>query len=265
MNCDIIGDVHGQHDKLAALLQTLGYRETMHAWRHPERTAIFVGDLIDHGPRQVDTLKLVRGMVDAGAAMAILGDHEFDAIAWATPDPERPHKRLRRHDQAGSRERHRAFLDEVAGKPLHREIVAWFKTLPLWLDLCGIRVVHARWCDDHMTALRPLLGKDGAITDELLVHANRNDNPAHAAIEALCRGREVDSPDAAPRRWWEEAEANADSGLPVFFGHYRLAARPAPMAAKLACVDYGAADGGPLVAYRWEGEPELRDTHFIWT
>ena len=69
MNYDVIGDVHGQYDKLVALLRTLGYRETMRAWRHPDRTAVFVGDFIDRGPKQVETLKLVRGMVDTGAAM----------------------------------------------------------------------------------------------------------------------------------------------------------------------------------------------------
>jgi hypothetical protein len=37
------------------------------------------------------------------------------------------------------------------------------------------------------------------------------------------------------------------------------------MTPQVACVDYSAGDGGPLVAYRWDGEPALRATHFIWT
>ncbi len=72
MNYDVIGDIHGQHDRLVALLRTLGYQETMRAWRHPDRTAIFVGDFIDRGPQQVATVKLVRAMTDTGAAKAIL-------------------------------------------------------------------------------------------------------------------------------------------------------------------------------------------------
>jgi len=64
VNYDIIGDIHGQYDKLTALLKTPGYHETLRAWRHPDRTAIFIGDLIDRGPKQVETLKLVRGKVD---------------------------------------------------------------------------------------------------------------------------------------------------------------------------------------------------------
>jgi hypothetical protein len=275
MNYDVIGDIHGQHDKLVALLRTLGYQETMRAWRHPDRTAIFVGDFIDRGPQQVATVKLVRGMTDTGAAKAIMGNHEFNAIAWATRDPEHPGKRLRRHDRPGNRRQHQAFLAEVEGTPLHAEIIDWFKTLPLWLDLGGIRVVHACWSDACMDQLQPHLGYGATLTDELIVGANRKGHWAFDAVETLCKGPEVDLPGGksftdrdgkrrtkARVRWWEKPETRSAS--PVFFGHYCLNVRPAPMSPKLACVDYSAGEGGNLVAYRWEGEPELRKTHFFW-
>ena len=86
MAYDIIGDIHGQADKLEALLRTLGYRDTAGAWRHAERQAIFVGDFIDRGPAQVRSVDIVRRMVDAGAALAVMGNHELNAIAWHTPD-----------------------------------------------------------------------------------------------------------------------------------------------------------------------------------
>ncbi len=47
---DVIGDVHGEFNKLVELLGHLGYQDRAGAYRHPERTAIFVGDLIDRGP-----------------------------------------------------------------------------------------------------------------------------------------------------------------------------------------------------------------------
>lgn len=85
---DIIGDVHGCCDELEELLGALGYRETepVHdeagrpgkAYRHPEgRTAVFLGDLVDRGPRIVDTLKLVRNMVRAGTAFCVPGNHDM--------------------------------------------------------------------------------------------------------------------------------------------------------------------------------------------
>ena len=71
MRFDVIGDIHGEFDKLTSLLGVLGYSETAGVWRHPQRTAVFVGDLIDRGPQQLETVGLVRGMVEAGAARCI--------------------------------------------------------------------------------------------------------------------------------------------------------------------------------------------------
>ena len=79
MPIDIIGDVHGQFDKLVGLLSYMGYRETAGTWRHPSRSAVFVGDIIDRGPKQLATIDLVRGMVEAGSAQCVLGNHEFNA------------------------------------------------------------------------------------------------------------------------------------------------------------------------------------------
>jgi hypothetical protein len=78
---DVIGDIHGQFDKLVELLLHLGYSESQGVYRHPSRTAIFVGDLIDRRPKQVETVDLVRGMVEAGSALCVMGNHEFNAIA----------------------------------------------------------------------------------------------------------------------------------------------------------------------------------------
>ena len=87
---DIIGDVHGEGQKLVGLLDRLGYVKTKGVYRHPDRQVIFVGDLIDRGKQHVDALKIVRRMQEAGAAQVIMGNHEFNAIAYATEDPAYP-------------------------------------------------------------------------------------------------------------------------------------------------------------------------------
>ncbi len=87
---DIIGDVHGCADKLEGLLGKLGFEERAGVYRHPERQAIFVGDLIDRGPQQVETLNLVHAMVETGSAKVVMGNHEFNAISYATLNPEVP-------------------------------------------------------------------------------------------------------------------------------------------------------------------------------
>jgi polynucleotide kinase-phosphatase len=80
---DIIGDVHGCRPELELLLERLGYRldrddegRPVHA-EHPDgRMALFVGDLVDRGPDTPGVLRLVMGMVAAGTAMCVAGNHE---------------------------------------------------------------------------------------------------------------------------------------------------------------------------------------------
>jgi protein phosphatase len=76
---DVIGDVHGCCDELHELLQTLGYAtDDTGTWRHPHgRKAVFVGDLVDRGPRIVDTLKTVMSMARADSALCVPGNHDM--------------------------------------------------------------------------------------------------------------------------------------------------------------------------------------------
>lgn len=75
---DIIGDVHGCFDELTELLETLGYGLGANgAYRHAGgRRAVFVGDLCDRGPKNAAVLRLVMGMVRAGTAFCVPGNHD---------------------------------------------------------------------------------------------------------------------------------------------------------------------------------------------
>ncbi|MFD5393807.1 polynucleotide kinase-phosphatase [Streptomyces sp. NPDC127097] len=80
---DIIGDIHGCRSELETLLGKLGYALVRDALgrpvdaAHPEgRTAVFVGDLVDRGPDSPGVLRLVMGMVGAGHALCVPGNHE---------------------------------------------------------------------------------------------------------------------------------------------------------------------------------------------
>lgn len=87
---DIIGDIHGCCDELEQLLEQLGYQQVVvdgndywgHSYyRHPEgRRAVFVGDLVDRGPRIVDTLCLVRNMVQFSGAICVPGNHDMKLL-----------------------------------------------------------------------------------------------------------------------------------------------------------------------------------------
>ncbi len=51
---------------------------------------------------------------------------------------------------------------------------------------------------------------------------------------------------------------------PTFFGHYWLTGAPVLQSDRAVCVDYSAGNGGALVAYRFDGEPDLSLRHFTW-
>jgi protein phosphatase len=75
---DLIGDVHGCFDELTQLLSQLGYVLPQEGLcHHPEgRKAVFVGDLVDRGPRTPDVLRLVMKMIGAGHALCVCGNHD---------------------------------------------------------------------------------------------------------------------------------------------------------------------------------------------
>ena len=86
---DLIGDVHGCTDELEELLRVLGYVCTIAnpddrslsggpVYAHPDgRIAVFVGDLVDRGPRVLDAVRIVRNMVVAGSALCVPGNHDM--------------------------------------------------------------------------------------------------------------------------------------------------------------------------------------------
>jgi hypothetical protein len=63
-----------------------------------------------------------------------------------------------------------------------------------------------------------------------------------------------------PAAW----RAQPYEGPPVLFGHYWFTGRPEVISPRFACVDYSVANGGPLVAYRWDGESELFSGKLTW-
>jgi hypothetical protein len=225
MGYDIIGDIHGQADKLEALLTRMGYRNTAGCWKHADRQAIFVGDFIDRGTDQMRTVNLARRMVEEGAALTIMGNHEFNAIAWHTSNAG---EYLRPHQSPNdkNRKQHAAFLAEVEhDASLHQEIIDWFFTLPLWLDLPELRVVHACWHEPFMEYLGPRLIKGRSLSLQLMIEATdesvEKDNAKASvfkAVEALTKGIEAPLPDGhffldkdgirrknVRVRWWDEA------------------------------------------------------------
>lgn len=306
MEYDVIGDVHGHAAALESLLEELGYEHRAGAYRHsnPDRTAIFVGDLIDRGPEQIKAVDIPRRMRDAGTAAIVMGNHEHNAIGFATPDPSRPGHSLRIRGTK-NREQHRVFLDQVGeDSSLHLELVEWMATLPMFLELDGIRVVHACWHPEQIEILARSADANGVLGLSALRSSFEKGTELRNAAEIVLKGLEIDLPegmsfndaqghrrDKSRLRWWDEtagtfaAAAVMEEGMdnlpdialpaasrvsdpsmkPVFFGHYWMKGTPQVLSPRKTCVDFSIAKDGVLCAYTWRGESELDPGNLTWT
>lgn len=300
---DIIGDIHGYADKLQALLANLGYENRSGLWVPPAgRQAIFLGDLIDRGPEQVKVVDIVRRMQAAGYAQCILGNHEFNALGYATPVPGESNAFARPHTPSKVAQ-HADFLRQVGeGSALHLDMLSWFRTLKPALDLGGLRVVHAWWHPPYVELVNDALG-DGIMDAAFVLEAFDKSTALYAAMEGLTKGQEIRLPKGhsfedhtgekrkkVRTRWWlRDATCYSEVSIvpedqehgvpvhpldesfvrgeapdkPIFVGHYWFKGRPAVQTDKVAVLDWSAAGDGPVVAYRWDGESVLSNEKFV--
>jgi hypothetical protein len=265
---DIIGDIHGYADHLEQLLKKLGYSKHHNGYyHHPERTALFVGDYIDRGEKSKEVIDIVRSMQLNNAAIALMGNHEYNALCFHTRGQDgeylREHtvKNISQHCMTMS-----SFKDDIYLK----DALEWIQTLPLFIETDSFRAVHACWDAHHIDFLKQSQSGNQLAKGDLELSA-KNETPLYEAIECILKGRELKLPDDIsfkdkdehPRheirlKWWEEAKGKSyvdmavkvekefvnlttmipDSLLgnkpiygvdekPVFFGHYWLES-PAP-------------------------------------
>jgi hypothetical protein len=262
---------------------------------------IFLGDYIDRGPKVREVLLTVRAMVEAGDALAIMGNHEYNAVCYHTPDGQGGW--LREHSEKNRRQI-TATLRAFEGREAEwADWLEWMKCLPMFLDLGALRCVHACWDTRRIKRLNTR-----SLIDQAFLHASATKmTPEHRAVENVLKGPEIPASDGnlfrdkegtyrntIRSRWWDIRDGLTISDLvmppgsmadsmkvdawllqrlpnygpqepPVFFGHYWLPAdRPkAPLAPNIACLDFSAGLDGPLVAYRWEGERHLTASNFV--
>ena len=292
---DIIGDIHGHADELKVLLNKLGYTEIKGTYSCPGRKVIFVADYIDRGPKIKETLQIVRSMVENDHAIALMGNHEYNALCFHYPDPSGGH--LRKHTIRNIHQ-HYATLEAFKQEPKeYEEYLQWFLTLPLYFEEDNFRVVHACWDLQHISYLRQQLPND-RLTPELVYEANQEDTPLYHAIEETLKGKEINLPNGQQMpdkegnyrnelriKWWENPANHTYQSLAfphnphlpedpvditqlkshhyypahekkVFFGHYWLTGEPELCRDNICCLDYSVAKNGKLVARRINGEED---------
>ena len=297
---DLIGDIHGHAKALERLLAKLGYKQSDGVWHHSYRKVIFVGDYIDRGPQIRKVLQIVKRMSDSGNAIALMGNHEYNALAYAFETDEGKYLRSHNHKHEVQ---HRATLEQFSKHPEEwSEYLQWFYSLRLFLDTGELRAVHACWDDSHIQRLKTW-GVE-TMNPDLLLKSHDPSASEYRIVNDILKGKEFNIPeqyawydkDGNIRtqnriKWWMEpnnalyheflfdcpeelkeqmVSSHVDALVypaeapPVFVGHYWLRdSYPVIQSHNVVCLDYSIAKGGYLVAYRWDGEATLDSSHFV--
>lgn len=223
---DLIGDVHGCAGELEALLRKLGYRVAPdgppgyrdYRVSHPEnRRVVFLGDLVDRGPRAPDVLRLVMGMVEAGRAFCVAGNHD---------------DKWRRYLDGRDVRISHGIQDTIAQfqvqpPELQVQVHEFLESLPFHLILDGGRLVVA-----HAGLREDLHGETGGAARSFALFGD------------VAKGR--DKHDLPIRRNWA---ANYYGHATVVHGH--VAKPDVREQNNVICIDTGCVFGGHLTALKW--------------
>lgn len=220
---DIVGDVHGCCDELETLLGYLSYRVEWGADRSvavtpPDgRTLVFVGDLVDRGPRIPDVLRIAMSMVECGQALCVEGNHDNKFARWLGGSKVTTGHGLQMSiDQI-----------EAEGEAFKARTKAFIESLPshLWLDGGKLCVAHAGLKEE-------MIGTDGGKVRAFALFGDTS-----GALDVF--GYPV-------RADW----AQHHSGEPaIVYGH--VAQPDAVWVNNTICIDTGCVFGGKLTALRW--------------
>jgi hypothetical protein len=233
-------------------------------------------------------------MVDNGDAVALMGNHEYNAILFNQLGDK---GYLRSHSLKNIKQ-HASTMMQYSNQKAYDDDINWFKTLPLIYESEEFRACHASWDINSVEDLKEHTS-DGVLSNELILKSANNDNPFHDSVEIICKGLEANLPEGEyfvdkgghkrseiRVKWWENPlgksltemsvtkldvddafvgsfESYPSGDKPVFFGHYWLSGLPQLLKPNVCCLDYSVAKDGYLTAYRFNGEQILSNDNFV--
>jgi|GEM_PF-1276749 len=260
-----IGDIHGQYEKLLKLLEHLSFDLDDLESNIGNTQLVFMGNLIDSAPGfegdQLSLLQLVESLVAQNKAYCLLGNHEFNAIGWATE--LRPGEWARTHSVHHFKQ-HQSFLEMLGGdSEQYLYWINWFKKRPFFIDFDSVSAIHACWDEQILNAIEPYLNEDNSLKEEYWVNAFDPNHELYTLCTTLLQGPEyplskgeafldsTGSIGSQKRSEWWWAYEQQENVKPIVIGHYSLTGLPEAKSKNVICVDYNAAEAdNPLVSYQ---------------
>lgn len=215
---DVIGDVHGCLAELTTLLTRLGYEASEDGWHSPtNRTAVFVGDLVDRGPDNMGVLRLVMAMVRQQRALCVPGNHDLQLARHLGGEPV-----AHVHGLRGTVEE---FVFETVEFRL--DVLHFYRSLPshVVLDHGRLVVAHTGLAEEHH-------GRESAMI-------------RHLAAYGVAHG-EIERTDVWKRHAWL---AGYQGAAVVVYGH--TPAEGAWWKGNTINIDTGCVFGRSLTALQW--------------
>lgn len=197
---DLIGDIHGCAQTLERLLSQLGYSKRNGVYQQAGRKVIFLGDIVDRGPRIREALHTVQAMVERGSALMVLGNHELNALAYSTPISPGGSEYLRPHVAANTRQLAETLEQFANHSGDWQAFLDWFFTIPLHLEICHptsqqiFRVVHACW-DQPLIDLHRTMSPQGLVDKAFLRQSVLANSPAAQIKRRLTGGVDLSLPE----------------------------------------------------------------------
>ena len=267
---DLIGDVHGCAHTLERLLDALGYKRQGGVWRHAQRQALFLGDIIDRGPRIREALHIVHDMVEAGQARCIMGNHEYNALGWNTPAlPDSGKQFVREHTPRHGRLIYETLTQFEQHPGDWHDFLEWFYELPLFLDAGRFRLVHACWDPRLIEPLRKH-HPDGCIDEHFIQASAEPESFAATVCNRLLRGTDMRLPDGLTltggdgltraffrtKFWEEDPQTYGDIVFQPDALPEKVASTPLSHTQKNALLRYGEDEPMLFVGHYWRsGKP----------
>lgn len=255
-----IGDVQGCFGELQSLLEKLHF--------DPARDRLwFTGDLVNRGPRSLETLRFIRALGDA--AVTVLGNHDLHLLAVA---------------HGVSRTKRRDTFGDVLGAPDRDELLDWLRHRPLLHSEGGFHLIHAglppQWTlydaarfsgevesclrgEDYRSLLQHMYGDKPDLWSESLAYwerlrftTNCLTRLRYCDIHGRLDFRQKGPPGSQPGNLlpWFQVPGRLSAGADILFGHWSTLGFFAGNG--VFCLDTGCLWGGELTALRVDGHRE---------